>query len=497
MLSKESGQALPLTLAVLMLGALIITPFMAQANSGIIGSREYGQIMKENYACDAGVEHGIWRLTNDELGSQIPGVGDYITYQLPNEVNSLTPDITVTREQSGGDPGTITDTVLNTLEFDTSDCYEPSFISVASDIFTIAYRGSGNDGFIATVSIESDGQSGGVIDTLEFDTANGYTPSLINIATGIYAVAYRGTGSDGFIKTISIDANGQIGGVIDTLEFAPSDGYEPSLINVATDIFAIAYRGSGNDGFVDTISIAANGQIGGVIDTLEFDTANGYEPSILNIASGVYAIAYRGTGSDGFIKTISIAPDGHIGGVIDTLEFAPSNGYEPSLIDIATDIYAIAYRGPGNDGFVDTISIAEDGHIAGVISSLEFDTSDGYEPRIVKVTTGIYAVAYSGSSNNGFVDTISVAEDGQIGSNVIDSINIDSDCYEPEVLNTSGSVFAIAYRGPNNDGFIKTIDISSYSLYAVQSITGSTAVTALVKIPESGATSVLSWIIER
>ncbi len=101
-----------------------------------------------------------------------------------------------------------------------------------------------------------------------------------------------------------------------------------------------------------TVSIATNGDIGNtVIDTLEYDTADGYEPDIIQVSGNIYAIAYRGPSNDGFIKTVSIATNGDIGNtVIDTLEYDTADGYEPDIIQISGNIYAIAYRGPSNDG---------------------------------------------------------------------------------------------------------------------------------------------------
>ncbi|MBW2602189.1 MAG: hypothetical protein JRD47_09775, partial [Deltaproteobacteria bacterium] len=43
-----------------------------------------------------------------------------------------------------------------------------------------------------------------------------------------------------------------------------------------------------------------------VIDTLEFDTSSGYEPDIIHVDGNVYAIAYRGPSDDGYLKTVEI-----------------------------------------------------------------------------------------------------------------------------------------------------------------------------------------------
>ena len=204
--------------------------------------------------------------------------------------------------------------------------------------------------------------------------------------------------------------------MIDTLEFDTSQGREPNIISISGDVYAIAYRGSGDDGFLKTVTIATDGQITDtVIDTLEFDTSQGRQPNIISISGDVYAIAHRGVDDDGFLRTVTIATDGQITGtVIDTLEFDTSQGREPNIIPVAGDVYAIAYRGSGDDGFLKTITIATDGQITDtVIDTLEFDTSQGETPNIIPISD-LYAIAYSGSGDDGFLKTVEITASGQI-----------------------------------------------------------------------------------
>ncbi len=59
--------------------------------------------------------------------------------------------------------------------------------------------------------------------------------------------------------------------------------------------------------------IGTNGNIVNTVDdSLEFDTSTGCEPSIIHVDGVIYAIAYRGPDSDGFVKTIEIDLKGTI-----------------------------------------------------------------------------------------------------------------------------------------------------------------------------------------
>ena len=144
------------------------------------------------------------------------------------------------------------------------------------------YTGAGDDGFLKTVEISSSGEiRDEELDNLEYDPVKGKTPDIIHISGDVYAIAYA------------------------------ADGEEPILLPISGDVYAIAYRGPDDDDTLKTVTIATVGQItNSVIDTFEFDAVSGKDPSIISIADDVYAIAYEGTGSDGFLVTVTIATDG-------------------------------------------------------------------------------------------------------------------------------------------------------------------------------------------
>ena len=74
--AREEGQALPIALAVLCLGTLVVAPFLSHAGASLIGSREFSGMDQQNYAADSGVEHAIWSLVHNNLASAIPQQGD-------------------------------------------------------------------------------------------------------------------------------------------------------------------------------------------------------------------------------------------------------------------------------------------------------------------------------------------------------------------------------------------------------------------------------------
>ncbi len=90
---------LALALAALGLGSLLVAPFLQAVSVNAIASRNYDGIAREHYAADAGVEDGIWRLTEGLLSKYLSAPGDSYSYSIAETVNGLSPMITITRDK--------------------------------------------------------------------------------------------------------------------------------------------------------------------------------------------------------------------------------------------------------------------------------------------------------------------------------------------------------------------------------------------------------------
>jgi len=352
--------------------------------------------------------------------------------------------------------GQIADTVIDNLEFDTTRGQYPNMIPVSGDIYAIAYTGDPDDGFLETLSIAPGGTISTLPETishtLEFDDSAGLTPNIIPISDDVYAIAYRGKGDDGFLKTVRIAADGDIAGVLNSLEFDTTVAATPNIIHVAGETYAIAYWGSGGDGFLKTVGIAPDGTINGVLCTLVFDDVMGQYPNIIHVSGDVYAIAYVGPYQEGYLRTVEIASDGTIATlpveINDTLVFDNGLITTPNIVNISGNVYAIAYTGPSSHGFLKTVGIAADGNIAGVLNSLEFDDYQGLYPNILHVSGDVYAIAYKGTSiyyegenvvvePSGLLSTVAIATNGTI-TPVIDIQKFDSGTIDyPNIISVS------------------------------------------------------------
>jgi len=313
--------------------------------------------------------------------------------------------VTISIEATGAITG-----VIDSLEFDTSNGAHPWIIHIAGDVYAIAYVGPSGNGTIKTLIIQSDGAVGAVIDTFAYDSGPSVIePVIVNISGNVYAVFYGGPDNDGWLKTITINSDGTIGGIIDSLEFDTAYGVYSDPIHIGGSVWAVAYTANAifGPGRLKTISIASNGIIGAIMSSYDYDGNQTSAPDIIQVSGGIYAIAYGGPGRHGWLKTVSIV-GGSIGAVIDSTEFEAVYGCNPWIVHIADDVYAIAYDGPDGDGWLKTVDINGSGVIGGEVSALEYDQANGRYQSMIHVSGNIYAIAYLGPGNDGWLKTVDI-----------------------------------------------------------------------------------------
>lgn len=315
----------------------------------------------------------------------------------------------------------------------------------------------------------AEGDIGPVIATGLYDAVRGYNPSVRHVAGNVYACAFTGPDNDGWVSTVSVNPDGSIGAIIDTLEFNIVSGETVALIHIAGNVWAIAYwQSTLDDGIICTLTIDNAGNIGGaIIDTLTFDAVRGRCPDIIYVAGDVYAIAYTGPDDDGWLGTVSIDNLGNIGaGFIDTLEFDGTYCYNPKILHVSGDVYAIAYASdvPGNTKFC-TMTIDNAGNIgAAVIDSFMYPAppSQQEEVSFIHVSGNVFAVVSKDGATHGWVCTINIDNLGNIGAAYIDKLEFDGvRCLRPSIIHVAGDIYVIAYQGPGPTGQLCTLEIDN------------------------------------
>ena len=351
---------------------------------------------------------------------------------------------------------------VDTLEFAVTDITWPSIVHVAGDIYAISYTDAAGLGVVVTVDISDEGVIGDAVeDSFTFDGVTGAHPSIVHVAGTVFAIAYRGAGASGFVVTITISAVGEIAAVDGgLLEFEPDSCYEPDMIKIpdSDGIFAIVCRGDANQGIINTISISDVGEIAAV-EMKEAWGTNINNPRIVHVEGTMFAIVSRDNAYYGWIRTIIISPTGEItAAATASLKFAADQGADSHVCFVRDNIFAIVYRGPGDDGFVVTLTISATGAIAfvgGAAGLVEFDADSCTWPWILHIGNGTCVIAYGGLADDGYLCSIQIDESGQI--TVLDSLEYDTENgTHPAMIHVAGGQYAVAYIGDGLDGFVCT-----------------------------------------
>lgn len=103
MLKRQKGQAFILVLILLAVGALLITPALNLAFTGLKSRMIHHADLMEQYAADGAQDYSLWRLANEPgfAASLVPGVEAGPFYIILNKIKA---EYTVTAQAAGGAP---------------------------------------------------------------------------------------------------------------------------------------------------------------------------------------------------------------------------------------------------------------------------------------------------------------------------------------------------------------------------------------------------------
>ncbi|PCJ10957.1 MAG: hypothetical protein COA98_08450, partial [Candidatus Neomarinimicrobiota bacterium] len=282
-----------------------------------------------------------------------------------------------------------------------------------ADTYLLAYMGVGSDGFITTFTIPANGSSITEVQTLEHDIYSGHYNSLVQVDADTYVLAYQGRSQDGWISTFTVSADGTSITEVASLEHDTIKNTWNSIVQVDADTYALASNNSGG-GTITTFTISADGTSITEVASLVHDNTAVEHNSLCQVDSDTYVLAYtQGVDGDGFIKTFTISSDGATITEVDELEHDTNKGTSNSIVQVDSDTYALAYSGNGAyDGYIKTFTIQSDGTSITEVASLYHDTWTASSNSIVQVDSDTYAIAFGGTDSDGYIKTFTIQSDG-------------------------------------------------------------------------------------
>ncbi|UCH71787.1 MAG: LamG domain-containing protein, partial [Thermoplasmatales archaeon] len=318
-----------------------------------------------------------------------------------------------------------------------------------------------------------------ILDEYKYGPAFGYQPDLIQISEGVYGIAYRDQGQVGTLKTIRITDGGAIIGDIynHSIEFA-DPCYWPKIIHVVNDTYLIALATSDTNPkycSLQAVQVLENGTTGPLLGSYSFGFKEVYDHDLIHIADNISAIVFRNNQQRGEIRTFGISDDGLTISNFSSdgaYVFEDSKCYEPNIIQVYGDIYAIAYRGQNDEGIIKTVKIENDGKITKtVVSSFPFEQlNETFNPVLSRISQNILAITYrddySTNIHRGFIKTVEILDNGTITQQVNDTLMFDGTyCNLPKIANIVGDIFVIAYETDDGDsqspdGYVAVVEIA-------------------------------------
>ena len=219
--------------------------------------------------------------------------------------------------------------------------------------------------------------------------------SLLSIVFLVPSDAFANNGKN-ILETASLEHSGTI-------------GRYNSLVQVDSDTYALAHSGTSGKGFISTFTISSDGTSIVEVDTLEHDDNRGQFNSLVHVDSNTYALAYTGDNFYGYISTFTIDSAGTITPILiqdhtnhasasANLEHDATQGKFNSLVQVDSNTYALAYSGTNDNGWISTFTISSDGSSIVEVETLEHDGSNGGHNSLLQIDSNTYALAYSGHS---------------------------------------------------------------------------------------------------
>jgi len=352
--------------------------------------------------------------------------------------------------------------------------YTPYIIHGPGDIYIIVSLDKQNQGKIATVPIDPDGNINQdlykLVDLPKSKKHNMLRPIITQMNNTMYLVAYNDADFYMHLVTYNISTDGTIDytGTKNDLIFnsekcsdRPSNPNRASLQKITNTTCAITYWTPITGGILRTVNVnLTTGKItSNTLANPPYDPASGkpITPCLVHVTGDIYALAY----SNGkcILKTYNITSTG---GITYTNYFAEfdetgTGGCEPCLIRISEEegVYAVAYRGQSNHGWVKTIIINPDGSFGDIIDRKEFEIGACFNPCMVQCDMHLcmvaYATANSSDSTLGYCMPLKIEKDGSIDPKINLRQQIKADkkgtCIYPIILQISDRLFACVFEG--------------------------------------------------
>ena len=277
------------------------------------------------------------------------------------------------------------------------------------DLYVFSYITNGDNGHVATAQIYTDGS----ISTKDKHAIGGVRKftDVCRVSDNICAVIHQNIDLHLVITTVGVDNDGNFTGYIDSHDCGID--YEfPSIVHFNDNIFVAIYTDY-PDTFMHTFSIDTDtGSITSIEKQAVADNKADYKNELIKISDNVIAFAKTNWSRSLVVYTIGINSSGYITGNIQSYPISEHGGcsMNPYITHVSRNAYAVVYalQSLPQKGYVRTITIKPNGTIDGMIDELEYKNNYQHDPTIAQINGNIWAIVGRGNSYNCTMYTLDI-----------------------------------------------------------------------------------------
>ena len=312
------------------------------------GSIRQSVIDTYHFAAGPGLDANTFSIVH------IPNTDKYAVY-WENEVSVKARVNTIRVSENG----MITKSIIGdwTSSYSMQNIGVTGIIQVSGHVYALVHELTNSSGYLETIWINTSGTINSTVLATKCIAAYARYPSITSIDNDTIAVCYNGATetNSGEVSTYNITNNGRTILPADhwALNLAKyGSTYFNSLTRINGSIFAYTWR-NGTAGYVLTTTVANNGHLGkDRIDQLRFDTNCRY-PCFFVVTQGYYGVSYQqGDNLSGWTKTITIAANGTIGSIVKSINWEWGQvQWFPRTIYVSNNYWLIVYPGADSSGY--------------------------------------------------------------------------------------------------------------------------------------------------
>ena len=328
-----------------------------------------------------------------------------------------------------------------------------------ADTYVLAYTGSGSDGYIQTFDINANGSTINKKRGWRHDNRQGNYNSLVKVADDIFALAYTGYSNDGYIRTFKIDASGNIAAK-NSIEHNKNFGTYNALTHLTGTTYVLAYTGVSNKGKMSTFTIPANGASITNVKTINMDASRSQWNAIHKMTDSTVVVVYEGSGPKFLMKTFQISSDGKTITEKKSETIFEGKANWNAITQVDANTYVIATQGKDDDGYLYTYDVAPDGSSIAKVTELEFDDEKSLHHTLYNAGSNSFVLAHTGTSNSRtYGKMFTIPADGSKIKQIYNTKLNDYGSGQSALSRIDADTYAFAFSGNGLDGIMSSLTI--------------------------------------